>query len=404
MLSARAGDKSARITLTVARIAKVRDGVLRGNGRVESVEIPLDSGSGLLPEGLEVEFFLAGRTRYVRAFPAPGAWMSGVLGEGEAGPAGLTGFPPAAALTRQTHFGRTVLQEIRLADAVGPALTGARVRWADSGSGTVPGAYLEWEASEEMASAELAVSDLLGRRDGKTWPGLSGFGAAVPPGLRAPAVGNGRVRYRLPLAESAAYAFRPGDSLSLGPAAADSLGNPAGRYFIPVDLPGQAGPPFKGFRFAENPTRGRMFVPAAGLPSLILVSPQRLPLQDRDADRRVSEAGGPVLFLPAHAPLRRIALRFFDHLGAAVGSAAMDISPAQWEIVRQASPGDTTWVGLRWYPVSAAGGKLGTGAYVVQGQVWTRDGALLQEADGTRSRVRGASARFGPSLFGYIRE
>ncbi len=400
-LSARSGDKAAAITLTVARVAKARNGVIRGNGRAESVEIPFDTATGGLPASLEVEFPLGGRDRIARAYPAGPGRMGGNLEAGEQGPPGLSGFDPVPAMIRQTYFGRVFNQEILLADGVGPALTGARVRWSDSGTSA---AYLEWETSEEMSAAFLAAADLLGRRRGVARSGLGAFGIAAAPGLPVLAVGNGRARFRVPLDEASAYAFQAGDSLSLGPAASDSLGNPAGSLFIPVEPPGQAGPPLQGFRFAANPTRGRPFIPVVGLPPLVLVSPKGLPLRDRDADRRVAEAGGPVLFLPARAPLRRIALSFYDHLGAVVGSAALELTAADWESARQASPGDTTWVGLCWYPVSAAGGKLATGAYVVRGQAWTRDGALIRESDGSLSRARGGSTRFGPSLFGYIRE
>lgn len=404
-LTARSGGKVARITLTVARIAQVLDGVLKGNGRAERVEIPVDAGSGLLPEGLLVEFELGGRLRKARAYAAGSDGMlAGDLGPGEAGPEGLSGFGPVPAVTRQTHFGRTFVRTIRLRDGVGPVLTGARVRWADPGSRpAAPAPYLEWEASEALAVPVLRRSGLLGRRGSRTHPGLSAFGLAGPDAA-AQAQGGGAYRFRLPLSEREAAAFASGDSLSLGPGALDALGNAAAASFVRVDPPPRA-PGLAGeAHMAGNPSRGRAFLPDASLPALVLVTPEGRPLRNTAPERKVAEARGPVLILPARGPIGSVEVAVFDHFGAPVNSGRVEVSREEWDALATAAGDGAVRLGIQWYPVSAAGARIGTGAYVARGRIRSLGGALVRREDGEWARVDAQETRFGPFLFGYIRE
>jgi hypothetical protein len=404
-LTARSGGKAARITLTVARIARVLDGVLRGNGRAERVEIPVDAGSGLVPEGLLVEFELGGRPRKVRAFASgPDGTLAGILGPGETGPEGLSSFAPVQAATRQTHFGRTFVREIRLRDGVGPVLTGARVRWAARGGDqAAPGPYLEWEASETLTVPLLPQSGLLGRRGGRIQPGLAAFGLAGRVSGAA-ALGDGAYRFRLPLSETEAAAFVPGDSLSLAPGALDALGNAAGAAFVRLDPPPRAPGLAGGVRMAGNPARGRAFLPDPSLPALILVTPEGRPLRDTEADRKVAEARGPVLVLPSRGPIGRVDVAFYDHFGAPVNAGRLEVSREEWDALAAAAGDDTVRLGIQWYPVSASGGRIGTGAYVARGRIRSLGGALIRRADGEWARVEAQETRFGPFLFGYVRE
>jgi fibro-slime domain-containing protein len=404
-LTARWGGKASRITLTVARLAKVLDGVLKGNGRAERVEIPVDAGSGLVPDGLLVEFELGGRQRKVRAFAAgAGGTLAGKLDSGEKGPEGLSSFAPVPASTTQTHFGKTFVREIRLRDGVGPILTGARVRWADrGGQQAAPAPYLEWEASEDLSGPSLHPADLLGRRAGLTRPGLAAFGLSGP-AASAAAQGDGAYRFRLALSEREAAAFVSGDSLSLAPAALDALGNAAGASFVRVDPPPRS-PGLAGeVRMAENPTRSPAFLPDPSLPALILVTPEGRPLRDTEAYRKAAEARGPVLVLPARGPIGRVDIAFFDHFGAPVNSGRLEISGDEWGALASSAADDTVRLGIQWYPVSAAGARIGTGAYVARGRVRSLGGALIRRADGEWIRVEAQETRFGPFLFGYIRE
>jgi hypothetical protein len=57
-----------------------------------------------------------------------------------------------------------------------------------------------------------------------------------------------------------------------------------------------------------------------------------------------------------------------------------------------------------WYPVSQSGAKLGTGAYVVAGEIRSRDGAMIPGTGGEIIRIRGKLFHIKPKLFGYIRD
>lgn len=403
-LTAKSGDKLSRISLTLARAARPRNGLLRGLGRVQSVDILLDSNSGNASNGLDVHFDFAGRERFLQVFPVGGAaLLSGTLWDAERGPQGMTGFAPVPAWTKQSLFGQVAVRQLTLEDGVSPVLVGARVRWQAQGG---PAAYLELEVSEPMSSGpRLLAEDLLGRRAGISWSGMDGFG----PAGRSWAAGAERIgtgSYRFPLEEADAFSFRSGDSLSLAVTARDSVGNPGGIRFVPLELPGRILTALGDVRFMENPALGEAFAPSPSSPGLVLVLPNRRPVWDREPDRRVASAGGPVLILPMRAPLRRLELRFFDNLGAPVAAVERDFSAEDWEAVRQSgtsNAGDTVEVRVLWHPVSSRGERIGTGAYVVRGLAWTRDGALVAGQGREWVKVQGTRNPFGPIVFGYIR-
>lgn len=403
-LTAKSGERISRISLILARVAKPRNGLLRGLGRVQSVDIILDSNSGTASDGLEVHFDFAGRERVLQVHPVGGsALLSGILWDNDRGPPGMTGFAPVPAWTRQTLFGKAAVRQLTLDDGVSPVLVGARVRWQAQGH---PAAYLEFEISEPMASGTaFQVADLLGSRAGISRPGMEGFGM---PGRRwaAEAGRAGPVSYRLPLEEADAFSFRTGDSLSLAVTARDSVGNPGGVRFVPVELPGRIRTAVGEVRFMENPALGEAFDPLPSLQGLVLVRPDRRPIWDREPDRRLASAGGPVLILPMRAPLRRLELRFFDNLGAPVAAMERDFSVEEWEAIRNSGisgSGDTVYVRVLWHPVSGRGGKIGTGAYVVKGNAFTRDGALVEGPGREWVKVQGTRNPFGPIRFGYVR-
>jgi hypothetical protein len=213
----------------------------------------------------------------------------------------------------------------------------------------------------------------------------------------------GADRYVLSLAEAAAESLLPGDSVSLSPRASDAEGNPAGLHFIPVLFPrtveAKAGP----MRLRENPVHGASFDPEAGVRALIPVSATGEPLGGPDIDRKRAAARGPVFEIPMEAPIARIRLGFHDHLGGFVNSVDRAFTDAEWDAMKAASPGDTTWVRLMWYPVSRDGARLATGAYVVEGRLWTRDG-VVERAEGGAVQVKGGSMPLKPRLFGYLRD
>lgn len=395
-LTAKAEDKSSRISMTLIRQARPLSGLLTGTARAERLEVRLDTLGGPAPDGMQVDFDFAGSRRHAWVYPdatRPGI-LSGVLAPDYIGPLALTGFPSVRADTRQTIYTRVTEGMVELGDGVGPILTGARFRWG--GLNGQP-AYLDLEVSEPL--------DVLPENLGKTLSGkdpkgaVRDFTSAGTQGLL-----SREDRYILSLPDSLAVSMRPGDSLSLSPPAADRNGNPAAARYIPILFPRILQETVGPMRFLENPVRGTAFLPQAGLKGLVPVSGQRLPLRDRGVDRVLAASRGPVLMFPTLVPLDRIQLSFYDHMGAFVNSVEAVFSAEDWQAMRAASPGDTTWVRLLWYPVSARGHRLGTGAFVVRGRVWTKAGALADGPDGEQILVTGGVYELKPRLFGYLRE
>lgn len=398
-LTAKAAAKTSRISLTLLRVAHPRAGILQGDGRAESVVLDLDSASGPVRDGLQVRFNVAGKP--VSAFVYPqtvsaaggGAQtLSGPVDDLGAPAWGLTGFTGLAATTRQYLFGHQVNSAVELRDGVRPVLTEAKFHWGTPGS--YP-AYLEVLVSEPLSAPAPTAALFQAKRSDNEALNLDATAESCP--ASAPGC------FRLALSEAMVAALVSGDSLSLSALAADSAGNTARPHFVSLEIPVNLGGTAGQLRFLENPVVGAPFVATAAA-GLIPVSPSKIPLLDRESDRTLAEAHGPVLMVPTTVPLLRIRLRFHDHLGGFVNSAEREFTLDDWDRIKAASPGDTTWVRLMWYPVSRIGGKLGTGAYIVEGEMFSRDGAMVPGQGGEIVRVRGASYRLDPKLFGYIRD
>ncbi len=394
-ITAKAEEHTSRISLTLIRQARPVSGSLAGDGRAETVAVRLDTSAGPAPDGLEMGFDFSGQRRYawVMAGSADPWLLTGRLSGDRLGPLGVTGFAPVPATARQTIFTRTVEKQVALRDGVSPILAGAWFRW-----GRIHGhpAYLDLQVSETLAGAGDSLADgLIWKRSGGTPAGWAAGAKGLPIGTQ---------RYFLSLPEVSTKALRPGDSVSLSSAAADTVGNRAVPRFVPIIFPRNLEETVGAMRIRENPVHAPDFRPQGGIRALIPVDATGLPLSGWDGEGKLAAARGPVLEFPALVPIERIRLAFHDHLGAFVNSVDRTISERDWEAIRAASPGDTTWVRLMWYPVSREGGRLGTGAYVVQGSLWTRDGALAKGPDGEMVEVRGATVLIRPRLFGYLRD
>jgi fibro-slime domain-containing protein len=401
-LTAKAEDHSSRISLTLIRLAKPSAGLLLGDGRAEAVQVRLDTAGGPAPDGMEMHFEFAGLRRFAMAYPdTADPWtLRGVLEDEYRGPSGVTGFAPVPAATRQTVYTRISDLSVALRDGVSPLLTGAWFRW-----GSLDGrpAYLDLRTSEALADSSAASVEAAYLSRSVAWKrGDAGLPEPAATGMRGMRIEPDRYFFSLP--ESVAVSLRPGDSVSLSMAALDAEGNPARAHFLPILFPRNLEETVGPMRIRENPAHGAEFRPAGGLSLLIPVTAAGLPLSGSGPYADLVAARGPVLEFPALAPIARLELGFHDHLGGFVNAIDRTITDAEWDAFRAASPGDTTWVRLMWYPVSREGSRLGTGAYIVQGRLWTRDGAVVTGPDGEKVRVKGTSKLLGPSLFGYIRD
>ncbi len=399
-LTAKAETHLSRISLTLVRTARPLTGRLLGDGRAEAVVVTLDTAGGPAPDGLELQFDFAGTRHFVTAFSEPAdaaapanPWkLKGLLADGTQGPFGVTGFPPLQAATRQTIYSRTSERSVELRDGVSPVLTAAWFRW-----GPLHGrsAYLDLQVSESLDGAADSLAPGLIWKPGGRSP------APLAAGIRGSLVQERR--YFLSLPDEAAAALRPGDSLSLSPAAGDSQGNIARAHFIPLIFPRNLEETVGPLRIRENPVHGAEFTPAGALSILIPVNAAGEALDAAGPGGKLTSSHGPILEFAAVAPIERVQLGFHDHLGGFVNAVDRRITPEEWEAMRAASPGDTTRVRLMWYPVSQDGSRIGTGAYIVQGRVWTRDGALANGPDGEVVKVQGAVILVRPRLFGYLR-
>lgn len=393
-LTAKAGSLISRVAVTLVRLARPQAGILFGDGRAEGVEVHLDSAGGPAPDGLQVEFAFDGarHTAWVRPSGTEPWILRGGLEGGAQGSFGVTGFAPLPALARQTVYASVSEKPLELGDGVSPVLTGASLRW-----GPLHGqpAYLDVQVSEALAGG----GDSLGR--GLAWKRRPGRPDPADSGGQGDVAGENR--YFLPLSGALARSLQEGDSVSLSASTSDRNGNAAGSHYLPVLFPRNLDATVGDVRFKSNPARGAAFTPAGGAGILIPVDAADKPLGGDAALAGMALSAGPVLVFPVLVPLARISLGFHDHLGAFVNAVDRSFSESEWESMRAASPGDTTWVRLMWYPVSHSGGRMATGAYVVQGKIWTREG-LVSGPDGFKLRVEAGDHLVRPRLFGYLRD
>jgi fibro-slime domain-containing protein len=399
-LTAKASDKTSRISLTLVRVAHPQDGLVKGAGKIESVQLWMDTSSGSVRDGLEVRFDLDGHSGSAFVYPVAGGPTSGALtmagpvAAGGQAPWGVTSFATVQATTRQFLYGHLVTTPIILRDGISPVLTDVKFRWGPLGN--YP-AYLDFSLSEPLSAATVPDAGLfLGKRkNGEALDLASGGSTCL-------ALGPGR--FRLQLTEGLALQLATGDSLSLSGTSFDAFGNKAIPYFLPLELPSNLSLTVGSLGFLENPTVGAPFNVSGIVRALIPVSGLKIPLLDRVEDRNMAISRGPILVIPTQVPIRSIHLRFYDHLGGFVSNVDRDFSLEEWDRIQAASSGDTTWLRLMWYPVSRSGGKLGTGAYVVEGEIYSRDGSMIPNKGGEIIRIRGKQFRVKPKLFGYIRD
>ncbi len=413
-LTARSNGRMARISLTLVRVARPHDGVLKGQGRAETLEIFLDS-SGRAREGLVVDFTFQGKLYSVTAYPNPDTSVYGAgrhllanLDGANQAPWGQTGFAPVGAQTRQYLYGHQVNMVVGLRDGVSPVLMEAGVHWGKprsdpslNSSGASPGqecsgfpAYIDVKMSEALRPADLSTGVFLAK--------LGGDAAIDLANQAAQCLVSHPAHRRLLIPEALAAKLGRGDSISLGESARDSLGNAAQRHFIPLQVPLVLEGGVGGLGVLNNPTIGAPFVPSGPTPNLILVTQDRRPIFPREPDVGMAATFGPVLVLPTRVPLASLKLKIFDHLGGFVNAVSHAFSEQEWETLRASSVGDTVWVRLLWVPVSAMGQRVGTGVYIVQGEARTQDGATVVQG-GEQWRIRSSRVRLGPLRLGYVR-
>lgn len=424
-LQATAKGKIARASLTLVKAAKPSYGLLRGHGRVQGVELRLDSSGGQAPDGLGVDFFLEGRphsawamvTPETRPLPVTQQKMTGALEAFNWGRSGLTGFDTVMAMTRQNLHGKTFTQGVVLRDGVSPVVTAASVGWGQDPTSEASAcgpsrASIDIGLSEPLSARDLRLGLFIAKlRDGRTID-LAQHAAQC--------LVTDPHRRRLLLPYDVATTLGQGDSLTLGPAAADTLGNLAATIYTAIDVPEWVSAGVGEAHWLVNPVSGRPFeaLPSADGRSLTWMPVNRdgqAVLLRQPAPANAASVHGPVLVLPAVAPIAELRLQLYSHLGEFIGASQLTFSEAEWQAATAGLARGDGVAGLRegvelrlkLYPATPSGQKLGSGVYIVQGQGRTLDGAIItfgNAATGVeRRRVRGVSFLVKPIRLGWQR-
>ncbi len=403
-LTAKTGGRVARISLTLARVGKISSAWLRGNGRAEWVDLILDSASGPVQQGLDIRWQMDGKPEMVMALPAATrGHLSGLLDSSDMGPRGETRMAPIPAIASEVLYGQKIFSDITLLDGISPIVTAAQFHWGQANGGIgyngYP-AYIDLTVSEGIFSAGQVSGLFRLKRPGNSPEDLTSQGALL--------LAQSDAKYRLLLPQTLADRVGPRDSVSLSEAAVDSSGNRAVPYYVALQYPVDNNIAVGPVQFLDNPTVGQGFTPGSTPSALIPVSPRLDPILGGESDRALAASRGPVLSITTRVPLESVQLRFFDHHGGFVNSVNRTFSDDDWSRIAAVSPGDTARLLLMWYPVSIAGSRLGTGVYIVQGELRTRGGAIVSGAAagaGTESvRSTGAVFHLVPMRFGYIRD
>lgn len=395
-LAAKAEGKTARLPLQVARANFPTAVVLSGNGRVDSVILKLDSRSDSLFEPLQLAFSLGGVEQVHRSEPSlfrPA--QKSVVWALPGGNRGLTGPNGADSLSgrvAQTVLGNPLFHAVPLVDSATPAIWTAA--WQPTSSG---GFDLEVTSTEPLISPLPKPLDAFlfkDRRGRLITPSTAGVSQQAQP--------DGR--YLISFPKAAAVDPRALDSVSFSGAVRDRAGNYARLLFTAIDplAWGTGRTEIASVVIETNPVLGQSFEPLLAGRSLVLLDRAGHPVEAGPMNDRLAASGGPVLAIRTADPLDWVDLRIYSNLGAFLHGERYDFTEAEWDRLKPEAIGDTVTARILWYPVSK-GAKLGTGAYIIKGTIftrstWTREGAGPWKEKSATRRI------LGPLRFGFIRQ
>jgi fibro-slime domain-containing protein len=395
-LAAKAEGKTAKLNLQVIRANSPTSLVLKGNGRLESLELPLDSRSDSLEAPARIDYPFAGAVRadsiHSDAFLSARRVLSVVLSEKDKGPCGHSGLDSGKGLFSQIVQGYTLSYPVVLKDSITPALRAAAWRPTRHRSDL----HLDFAPSETM-SAEFPgkVGLAFKNKRGNVWK--MDLHEARPVDARPDS-------FRVAFPADAPFSPKDVDSISFSEAARDAEGNGARPSFVAL-------PPIAwGSEFAEvidvglegNPVKSTDFTPIPTPVSLVLIDKLGHPLNPSGDNSRLAQSGGPILDIRSAERIDRLDLSVYSNLGALVDHARYTFSDAEWDRLVADAGSDTAVARVLWYP-ACAGGKLGTGAYILKGSVTTKRSFSLDASGKWEERIP-TRKLFGPLLFGYLRK
>lgn len=396
MLAAKAEGKTAKLNLQVIR-ANIPGGlVLRGNGRLESVEVPLDSRSDSLEEPARLEYPFAGGVRIDSILP--GAFvpsrraLSLALEEGAKGPVGHSGLDSGTGLYSQTIQGYPLSFPVALKDSITPALRSAA--WQPTPRrGDL---HLDFSPSETLgdpfpAKVGFAFKD----KAGSVW-NLELEGAKTVEAFPD--------SFRIRFPPNAPFSPKDLDSVSFSDKVSDAAGNRARPRFVPLPAVawGSGLSRIAKVELESNPVKSTDFTPILSPVSLVLLDKHGNPFHASGDNVKLAQAQGPVIDVRSAEPLDRLEISVYSNLGAYVGRGGFEFDDADWERIQSESASDTAIARLMWYPASG-GNKLGTGVYVIKGSVTTKRSFSLDAAGQWHEKIP-TRRFFGPLLFGYLRQ
>jgi fibro-slime domain-containing protein len=394
-LAAKAEGKTARLSLQVVKTNIPDAVVLKGNGRLEALEAPLDSRSDSLEGPTHIDYRFGGADRRdsvpSEAFVRGRHMVAMTLAPAALGAWGVTGLDTGKALFNQFVNAMEVTHEVPLIDSISPVLIDAA--WLPTPRrGDL---RFQFRPSEPMGAGFPAKVDLLFKsRQGRSWP-------ITLSGAEPSAVGSDTFRVAVP----ARFPFDPreADSVSFGASSADAGGVPARPAFVALPPVGwnAALAEIRDVRLEANPVKGVSFNPERTRQTLVVVDRAGNPVDPTGENVHLAQADGPVLDIRSADPIDRVEVWVFSNLGTAVDHASHVFSDAEWDKLAQEAAGDTALARVMWYP-AYDGARLGTGVYVIKGTVTTKR-TFSQGPDGTWKERRPASRLFGPFLFGYLR-
>jgi fibro-slime domain-containing protein len=396
-LAAKAEGKTAKLNLQVIK-ANIPDAiVLKGNGRLETIDVPLDTRSDSLEAPARVDFTFAGARRsdsaFSGAFVAARHALSLALEPGRMGPAGRSGLDGDSGLFTQTVLGYPLSFVLALKDSITPVLRAAAWKPAPRRGDL----QLDLAVSETLAPAfPKKVPLIFKNRHGTTW--RVDLSDAVPLEAEADPDSFRVAAYTLP------FSPRDADSVSLAGEADDLAGNAARNSFVSLAPVGWTSDKaeIESIGLEGNPIKGDVTTPVQSPVSLVLLDRQGNPYHDGGDNSRLAQSPGPVIGIRSAERLDRLEVQVFSNLGEAVDTGLYAFSDTEWERLLAESGNDTAAARVLWYP-SAGGAKLGTGVYIIKGSISTKR-SYAQDAAGQWHEKRPTRKYFGPLLFGYLRQ
>ncbi len=394
-LAAKAEGKTARLNLQVIK-ANIPDAiVLKGNGRLESLEVPLDSRSDSLEALARIDYSFAGAPRSETA--GPGSYVAArhilslPLGPTAIGEWGRSAIDTGKALFSQNIMGFPLSYLVPMVDSITPILRTAAWRPTPRRGDL----HLDFVPSEKLSAAFPAKVDLVFKsRQGTTWRITLADAGAVEAHPDS---------FTVAFPERASFDPRQADSVSFAAGTTDAAGNAARLVFAALPPIGwnSSLAEIQSVQLEANPVKGNSFVPVPSAITLVLVDKDNNAVDPSGNNSQLAAANGPVLDLRSAERIDKLELWVYSNLGAPVDHAVHVFSDMEWDALTAASGSDTALARVMWYP-AYRGSKLGTGVYVIKGLITTKRSFALDGGGVWREKLS-THKLFGPLLFGYLR-